>query len=309
MAPKSAWVDKETVFYVGFLNDHSSEAGDGGNFKRATFQKAAVALVPYLDKGPAKDWQACSNKWGALKKTFRIIEKIKGVSGFTWDEVDGASIGPDDASAWDDFVAKNPQAKPYRNKGWPYYDLVADLMPSGSSTHNVFHPLSSQFADADSPPSDTSTPTPTPESDADGDDSGSDNETATPAATSRKRARAPSASASMKPSSKRVRPPSSGAAALMSMSTSIERFGENIIAALATPASAVDPAPVRRTKAISTAKAKEDWLTRSQLLALINIFQKDTAACDVYLTFVDDDELRMDWVQGQINLPSLLSAL
>jgi hypothetical protein len=97
---------------------------------------------------------------------------------------------------------------------------------------------------------------------------------------------------------------------IQDMVTSIDRFGERIAAALtATPSNMPVPTPVRRTNAATAARKLEvEWLNRHQLIALLNIFLNHKAACDMYLSFLDD-ELRMDWVAQQINLPSPLTPI
>jgi hypothetical protein len=93
------------------------------------------------------------------------------------------------------------------------------------------------------------------------------------------------------------------------MVVAMDRFTDRMAEALAAPSNAVDATPRRRTNAITAARELETWLARPQLMALIQIFQGDKAACDVYLTFLKDDELRMEWVAKQINLPSTLTPL
>ena len=50
------------------------------------------------------------------------------------------------ASSWDDYVKKHPEAKPFRNKGWIHLRKFVDIMPSSTSSTNVFHPSASQSA-------------------------------------------------------------------------------------------------------------------------------------------------------------------
>jgi hypothetical protein len=42
---------------------------------------------------------------------------IQLVSGWAWDDETGTSITINLASSWEDYVKKNPQAKPFQNKG------------------------------------------------------------------------------------------------------------------------------------------------------------------------------------------------
>jgi hypothetical protein len=46
MAPSAIWTPAEETALVDFLVDNKAEAGDGGNFKKATFQRAANNIAP-----------------------------------------------------------------------------------------------------------------------------------------------------------------------------------------------------------------------------------------------------------------------
>ncbi|KAF5341817.1 hypothetical protein D9611_001842 [Ephemerocybe angulata] len=316
-ATPKPWNAEEEAAFCDFLVEHKAEAGDNGTFKKTTYEKAARAISHLRTKGGAKDASSCMNKWNSMRKTYRVVTALMGVSGFAWDDTTGASVGPESAMVWDDYVAKHPAAKPFRNKGWVHRAKVALLMPSSTSTTNVFHPLASQ-----SPPDtaqvdfDTPSPSPSPENDAAdaadaADDSADEESSDTSSAAARKRKRQPSTS--QPPASKRTRT-SAGASALQAMVTSMDRFGDKIAGALVTPDNAVDPAPLRRTNAVNAARKKERWLNRPQMVLLLKTFQSDIAACDIYLSLLDDDgdnadELRMDWIAQQVNLPSLLTPL
>jgi hypothetical protein len=50
-------------------------------------------------------------------KVYCIMCTIQLVSGWAWDDETGTSITINLASSWEDYVKKNPQAKPFQNKG------------------------------------------------------------------------------------------------------------------------------------------------------------------------------------------------
>lgn len=77
-----------------------------------------------------------------------MVCAIKVVSGWTWDDTTGATINQDTASSWEDYVARHPDARPFRNRGWPHARNFEIIMPSSVSGTNVFIP--------------TATPSPTP---------------------------------------------------------------------------------------------------------------------------------------------------
>jgi len=72
MAPTAHWTPKEELAFVNFLIEHKSKAGDGRNFKVATFQKAAAHLAPLLERGAIKTQKSCRNKYSAVHHLSRI---------------------------------------------------------------------------------------------------------------------------------------------------------------------------------------------------------------------------------------------
>ncbi|KAF8214656.1 hypothetical protein K438DRAFT_2008884 [Mycena galopus ATCC 62051] len=101
---------------IEYLLEHRAEAGDGTNFKATTFRGAATHLL--------RDWG--------------FVHHIKSLSGFSWSDEHGANISAASQGTWDAWVAVNPKAARFRNKGWPFYDLLAPLMPSKAKGGNVF---------------------------------------------------------------------------------------------------------------------------------------------------------------------------
>ena len=75
-----------------------------------------------------------------FKRIYRVIQAIKEVSGWHWDDETGASITVDTASSWDDYIKKHPAAKPFRNRGWVHLQRMTDIMPLTVSGSHVFHP-------------------------------------------------------------------------------------------------------------------------------------------------------------------------
>ncbi|KAK7458104.1 hypothetical protein VKT23_010011 [Stygiomarasmius scandens] len=134
------WTDSDITRFLDYLTDNHSKAGNGGNFTATTFREAAdyMALVEY--SGGVKDADACRNKWSSLKKTCEIILDIKSMSGWTWSDETGASIGTENAALWNSYIKKNPSAKPFRNKGWKFFHTVNNLLPSKAKGTNVFRP-------------------------------------------------------------------------------------------------------------------------------------------------------------------------
>ena len=81
-----------------------------------------------------------------------MIRAIQAVSGWVWSDDTGASITLHSASSWDDYVKSHPEAKPFRNKGWQFFNKVSLIMPSTTVGANVFHPTATPDEDHSSPP-------------------------------------------------------------------------------------------------------------------------------------------------------------
>jgi hypothetical protein len=60
------WTSAEESAFVDFLVDNKAEAGDGGNFKTATYQGALGHVAPLYERGAAKTVKVLRNKWTAV---------------------------------------------------------------------------------------------------------------------------------------------------------------------------------------------------------------------------------------------------
>ncbi|KAJ6545124.1 hypothetical protein B0H10DRAFT_2132666 [Mycena sp. CBHHK59/15] len=65
---------------------------------------------------------------GMFKKVYDLVQLVKSQSGWTWTDAGGASITPETASTWTDFVANNPDVARFRNKGWHHLSAIEPLM-------------------------------------------------------------------------------------------------------------------------------------------------------------------------------------
>ena len=65
-AEKAVWNETETSALIDYLVQHKAEAGDGGNFKDATYNAAAEHITSLKTTGPAKSGKMCKTKWAAV---------------------------------------------------------------------------------------------------------------------------------------------------------------------------------------------------------------------------------------------------
>ena len=69
MAPKERvhWTDEEISALIDYLYDHQAE-GEGGSFKRQTYQGAATHIQPFLKQGGLKDANSVKEKFAKVSK-------------------------------------------------------------------------------------------------------------------------------------------------------------------------------------------------------------------------------------------------
>ncbi|KAJ7917928.1 hypothetical protein B0H13DRAFT_2439608 [Mycena leptocephala] len=118
----AVWLHPDEKSLIEYLLDNQAAAGDNGN----------------LRQGGPKTSKSCEQKYRVLRKFWGFVDVIKGVSGWTWSDKEGVSVTPATQGTWDAWVAKNKQAARFENKGWPFYDLMAPLMPQKAKGSNVF---------------------------------------------------------------------------------------------------------------------------------------------------------------------------
>lgn len=78
-----------------------------------------------------------------MRRTFRTVKAIQLVSGWTWDDATGATITPELESSWAAYVKVHKDAKPFKNRGWRHFHLVAQIMPSTVRGVHVYCPSDS----------------------------------------------------------------------------------------------------------------------------------------------------------------------
>ncbi|KAJ6550061.1 hypothetical protein B0H19DRAFT_951966 [Mycena capillaripes] len=136
----AVWLVPDEKRFIEYLVDHVAEAGDNKNFKATTFRGAASHLELTRTRGGPKTAKSCEQKYRTLRKLWGLVDIIIGISGWSWSDTEGVKVTPATQSSWDDWVRVNPDAKRFRNKGWPFYDLMLPLKPEKSKGSNVFRP-------------------------------------------------------------------------------------------------------------------------------------------------------------------------
>ncbi|KAJ3735133.1 hypothetical protein DFJ43DRAFT_1151769 [Lentinula guzmanii] len=156
---KASWTHGDLKHFLDFLADHRSEMGEGYSFKGKTFQAAADHLAPLTTVGGQESKtfppsftsfdltiSACVTPShirdvDSCKRKLNAIGLIKQQSGWAaWSDEHGAGITTLTSRSWDDFVKKHKEAKPFRNRGWPFLHDFERIMPYQPKGTLVFRP-------------------------------------------------------------------------------------------------------------------------------------------------------------------------
>jgi len=63
---RATWTDAQESALLAFLLEHKAEAGDGANFKTATWNEAAAMLEKMPYTGKSKTGTSCKTKWSKV---------------------------------------------------------------------------------------------------------------------------------------------------------------------------------------------------------------------------------------------------
>ncbi|KAG2050115.1 hypothetical protein BDR06DRAFT_974769 [Suillus hirtellus] len=122
------WSLNDETWLIQHISTHRTKGGEGLNFDKTFWATAsAVMAADQSMQGHVKTSEACQSK---LANYFRINFSLK----------HGANIMEASESVWTDLVKSISQAKQYKNKGWLYYDILKDILPSkgeGDITHHA----------------------------------------------------------------------------------------------------------------------------------------------------------------------------
>ncbi|KAJ7054233.1 hypothetical protein C8F01DRAFT_1164491 [Mycena amicta] len=137
---KNKWTEDDETKLIRLLSepDRRAKGGDNMHFTDTVFADVAKHLNLTRTAGSPKTVSSCRLKWNALRKIYGLVHHIKGMSGWHWDDRTGVSISDASQGTWDAWVALNPDAAKFRNKGWPHYDGMASLMPTVARGQHVF---------------------------------------------------------------------------------------------------------------------------------------------------------------------------
>ncbi|KIM73839.1 hypothetical protein PILCRDRAFT_14909 [Piloderma croceum F 1598] len=139
---------------INFLLDRQAEAGDSATFKPAVWNAAALHLEQFQTKGGPKTVNSCSTKWTWLKENYNTISILKNwTSDLSWSDKDGLNVTVEKEENFKILLTTNPKASQFKNKGFPHYDAMHDIMSKRVKGKHTFCTLVQSHDAAASNPS------------------------------------------------------------------------------------------------------------------------------------------------------------
>ncbi|KZO99689.1 hypothetical protein CALVIDRAFT_525244 [Calocera viscosa TUFC12733] len=247
---------------------------------------ACVERLDTLFPQPAglkKERDHIKSRWQRLKKQWKIVAELRGLSGFGWDEATQTVTASD--GVWKAYLAVHPEARPFREHAFPLYDKLRMLVEPVTATGNYALHLGPT-----APPSLENHLAP---GDIDDEDEDELDEESEPPRTRKRRAVSPQASAP-----KRVR--ASGAQGILAVAEAIKDLSEAMTTA--TSASLGTPlmtSPERHERAVHLVE-EETTFTEDEVITAIDLFTHDSAISRTYAA-IQKPNLRTRYLRKQLN--------
>lgn len=282
------WTKEQDAFLLKCLLERRGKHSGNGWPKSVWVDVADAINKEFPDaRGLRKTHEMCKNKYNKLKKQYKDVAKLRGLSGFGWDPDQCLVTAPDDV--WEPYLAAHPTAKPWRKTPFPLFDdmanLTGDSIATGSGAVRLGAAQGSQESNEDDSGTDSSSSSSSSESDA---------AEKTPA--KRKAADELDARKGKKPKPRKRK---SGVDGLFAMSHSVEKVADSLTSALAPALPTIQPSPVRVSRAIAVVE-KDGDLSDDDVISAAELFEKNTRKADVFLAFTNK-ERRNKWLLKQIH--------
>ncbi|KAJ3832137.1 hypothetical protein F5878DRAFT_647029 [Lentinula raphanica] len=253
----AAWNFSSEAALIAFLVK-SKEDGlmSENNFKNKVYTQAATHLVTL---GFNFKSAQVKSRWTHFKAEFKIVAKLRTLSGFGWDHARRMVIATD--QVWEAYLQGHSKARPFRKSPFPHYDDIAAMVRySAATAQNLQHEDSESSGDNDEEDkSDSDSPEPNPKA-------------------SKKRHAIPPVT----PARKRVRT-SASAQALESMSSAVTTLTDGLASGslLALPST---DSPAKKREAFDVVRA-EEGLSPYSLAKARRVFRGSGELAWEYLSF------------------------
>ncbi|EGO02801.1 hypothetical protein SERLA73DRAFT_158569 [Serpula lacrymans var. lacrymans S7.3] len=291
--PQNAkWTSEDDATLVDKLKEAQMEGNQpDNNFKKPAFVAAAVVLVQShkTSGGAPKTFTNCSQNWGTLKAMCLVVQQLRELSGFGWDDTRKKVTAEEDV--WDNYIASHPEAKPWRTNPFPLYDDIIGLIDGRYATGEgdepslpLPHPYEEQVDQDDMGTADGH-----PESnlDLDGEEKSQDS---IEVSQSSKRKCAASGSPTPASASKRLRTKVTGPSAILGIADALSAVTSSLSRpdpSISQLIGDVPSTPKRRIAAIK-AVCVDDALATAEHTQAIALFTKNIAIADAYSAISDD---------------------
>lgn len=285
--PRALWTEKDDIILLDTLLGHLSEKSDNG-FKPQAW--TAVEQAMEGSEGPKKNVAACRRRYGSLKNDFKDIEKLRGLSGFGWDEDRKMVTAPD--AVWDAYLATHKKHLKWRTKPCSLYEKLSKLSAGDTASgDHVFVPGQPADASADateaaqgvvaSPPSRSANARDNNSSSASSTSADESSESEVEATGTQARKRAAVQSPSPLPL-RRKKSRMSGPDAIFGVARALESISSAFADSSASTSQAdFQPSPVRRATATKLVYA-DDELSENELIQVTKMFRIHTDIADMY---------------------------
>ncbi|KAF5367461.1 hypothetical protein D9758_003826 [Tetrapyrgos nigripes] len=262
--------EAEAISIEFFIAKKAQGLMSENNFKGKVYNLAAEHLCA---KGHSFSGKQVKARWTCFKAEFKIVAKLRTLSGFGWDNARSMVIATD--QVWDAYLVGHPKARPFRTHPFIHYDDIAAMVGAMA--------LSSENAVAAQKAPDTSLSS--DDDDEDSDSDAADSEKESPV--KKRRAAGPT------PAPKRVCT-SAGAQALTSMSSTFAALTEGLKSGEFLTSPSTD-SPVKKKKAFDIVRA-EKGLSPHSLAKARCVFRGSGEVAREYLSFdsTKDEERLMD---------------
>ncbi|KAF8256442.1 Myb/SANT-like DNA-binding domain-containing protein [Lactarius quietus] len=125
------WSQRNEALLVHTLADQKAKGEWGDNNPKKAAWVACVAALAGSEKesgGHPKTETAVKSRWQRLKQEFDTVKKLRGLSGFGWDDIEQKVTASDDV--WEDYlkVKEHHDHQKFQHKKFPLFDEIADLV-------------------------------------------------------------------------------------------------------------------------------------------------------------------------------------
>ncbi|KAH7903727.1 hypothetical protein BJ138DRAFT_1184362 [Hygrophoropsis aurantiaca] len=239
--------------------------------------------------------------WYGLKNNCLIVQKLRGLSGFGWDDSRCLVVAPSDV--WERYIKDHPDAEIWRTKSFPLFDDIISLIEGRFAMGDGALHIPEEDHD------DLNTETDNEldhqiVADWGADDSFDTNRTIVvtpPASQSRvSKHESPGTPSPDLGRSAKKRSRVTGPTAVLDVADALCSVANSVTALDSAPATQSDLArtPERRSWAVKMISA-ETTLTKDQHVAAVKLFARSIAAADTYMA-IDDQELRNGYILAEI---------